>query len=106
MLWASAPGFFSESRGACADLVECIAGTIVKDNEEDRARLRRYFEQRVATHKEASTLAVFIIKPATAQAEERWSERELLIVGIRHHSPACARLVKSLIESQRPILPC
>lgn len=27
---------------------------------------------------------------------------EPLIVGIRHHSPACARLVKSLIESQRP----
>ncbi len=26
---------------------------------------------------------------------------EPLIVGIRHHSPACARLVKSLIESQR-----
>lgn len=27
---------------------------------------------------------------------------EPLIVGIRHHSPACARLVRSLIESQRP----
>lgn len=27
---------------------------------------------------------------------------EPLIVGIRHHSPTCARLVKSLIESQRP----
>ncbi len=27
---------------------------------------------------------------------------EPLIVGIRHRSPACARLVKSLIESQRP----
>lgn len=27
---------------------------------------------------------------------------EPLIVGIRHHSPACARLVKLLIESQRP----
>lgn len=27
---------------------------------------------------------------------------EPLIVGIRHQSPACARLVKSLIESQRP----
>ncbi|ELY9183468.1 hypothetical protein SO692_000921 [Escherichia coli] len=27
---------------------------------------------------------------------------EPLIVGIRHHSPACARLAKSLIESQRP----
>lgn len=27
---------------------------------------------------------------------------EPLIVGIRHHSPACARLVKSLIESKQP----
>lgn len=36
-----------------------IAGTIVKDNEEDRARLRRYFEQRVATHKEAHWQAYY-----------------------------------------------
>lgn len=42
-----------------------------------------------------------IIKPATACREERCMS-EPLIVGIRHHSPACARLVKSLIESQRP----
>ncbi|MGQ7110917.1 hypothetical protein ACUOFC_19005, partial [Escherichia sp. TWPC-MK] len=42
-----------------ADLVDCIAGTIVKDNEEDRARLRRYFEQRVATHKEAHWQAYY-----------------------------------------------
>lgn len=42
-----------------------------------------------------------IIKPATACREERGMS-EPLIVGIRHHSPACARLVKSLIESQRP----
>ncbi|EOL9910904.1 hypothetical protein EB733_005935, partial [Escherichia coli O157:H7] len=41
------------------DLVDCIAGTIVKDNEEDRARLRRYFEQRVATHKEAHWQAYY-----------------------------------------------
>ncbi|HCO31655.1 MAG TPA: hypothetical protein DIT51_07825, partial [Shigella sp.] len=46
-------GFLANSAGEPADLVECIAGTIVKDNEEDRARRRRYFEQRVATHKEA-----------------------------------------------------
>lgn len=42
-----------------------------------------------------------IIKLATACREERCMS-EPLIVGIRHHSPACARLVKSLIESQRP----
>ncbi|HBB4010931.1 TPA: MoxR family ATPase [Escherichia coli] len=45
--------FLANRAGEPADLVDCIAGTIVKDNEEDRARLRRYFEQRVATHKEA-----------------------------------------------------
>lgn len=50
---------FSESRGEPADRVDCIAGTIVKDNEEDRARLRRYFEQRVATHKEAHWQAYY-----------------------------------------------
>ncbi len=31
---------------------------------------------------------------------------EPLIVGIRHHSPACARLVKSLIESNIIIATC
>ncbi len=38
-----APGFLANRAGEPADLVDCIAGTIVKDNEEDRARLRRYF---------------------------------------------------------------
>jgi MoxR-like ATPase len=33
--------------GTPADLVECLAGTAVKDNAEDLQRLRRYFEQRV-----------------------------------------------------------
>lgn len=79
--------FLANRAGEPADLVDCIAGTIVKDNEEDRARLRRYFEQRVATHKEAPCR--LIIKPATACREERCMS-EPLIVGIRHHSPACA----------------
>ena len=34
--------------GSPADVVDCIAGTVVKDNADDRAKLRRYFEQRVA----------------------------------------------------------
>ncbi len=79
--------------------MDCIAGTIVKDNEEDRARLRRYFEQRVATHKEAHWQAYY---QARHRLHEERCMSEPLIVGIRHHSPACARLVKSLIESQRP----
>ncbi len=31
-----------------ADLVECLAGTAVKNNSDDEKRLRRYFEQRVS----------------------------------------------------------
>ncbi len=56
--------FLANRAGEPADLVECIAGTIVKDNEEDRARLRRYFEQRVATHKEAHWQAYYQAPPA------------------------------------------
>lgn len=51
--------FLANRAGEPADLVDCIAGTIVKDNEEDRARLRRYFEQRVATHIEAHWQAYY-----------------------------------------------
>ena len=41
--------WFLEGREASpADVVDCIAGTIIKDNNEDRAKLRRYFEQKVA----------------------------------------------------------
>ncbi len=40
--------FLEQRAGHAADLVDCIAGTIVKDNADDRAKLRRYFEQRVA----------------------------------------------------------
>lgn len=39
--------YLYQREGEPADLVDCIAGTIVKDNDDDRARLRRYFEQRV-----------------------------------------------------------
>jgi len=34
--------------GNPADVVDCIAGTVVKDNADDHAKLRRYFEQKVA----------------------------------------------------------
>jgi MoxR-like ATPase len=40
--------FLEQRAGNAADLVDCIAGTVVKDNPDDRAKLRRYFEQRVA----------------------------------------------------------
>ena len=40
--------FLEQREGSPADVVDCIAGTVVKDNADDRAKLRRYFEQRVA----------------------------------------------------------
>jgi MoxR-like ATPase len=41
--------WFLEGRdGSPADVVDCIAGTVVKDNADDHAKLRRYFEQKVA----------------------------------------------------------
>ncbi|MDR3213923.1 MAG: AAA family ATPase [Azoarcus sp.] len=38
--------FLEQRKGSPQDLVDCIAGTVVKDNDDDRARLRRYFEQK------------------------------------------------------------
>jgi len=38
--------FLEQRKGSPRDLVDCIAGTVVKDNDDDRARLRRYFEQK------------------------------------------------------------
>ncbi|BFO57160.1 ATP-binding protein [Acidovorax sacchari] len=40
--------FLEQREGSPADLVDCIAGTVVKDNADDRAKLRRYFEQKAA----------------------------------------------------------
>ena len=40
--------FLEQRDGTPADLVDCIAGTVVKDDADDRAKLRRYFEQKVA----------------------------------------------------------
>jgi MoxR-like ATPase len=40
--------FLEQRTGSPADLVDCIAGTVVKDNADDHAKLRRYFEQSVA----------------------------------------------------------
>ncbi|WP_348945563.1 AAA family ATPase [Chitinibacter sp. FCG-7] len=40
--------FLAQRSGTPADLVECIGGTVVKDNEDDRNKLQRYFEQKVA----------------------------------------------------------
>lgn len=43
--------FLRGGTGTPEDLVECLAGTAVKDNAEDLQRLRRYFEQRVGRKK-------------------------------------------------------
>lgn len=51
--------FLYQREGEPADLVDCIAGTIVKDNEDDRARLRRYFEQRVHSREGAHWQAYY-----------------------------------------------
>lgn len=40
--------FLDRREGAPADVVDCIVGTVVKDNAEDLAKLRRYFEQKVS----------------------------------------------------------
>lgn len=40
--------FLEQRDGSPADLVDCIAGTVAKDDADDRAKLRRYFEQKVA----------------------------------------------------------
>ena len=40
--------FVRGARATPADVVECLAGAAVKDNPEDLARIRRYFEQRVS----------------------------------------------------------
>ncbi|MBN3818293.1 AAA family ATPase [Paraburkholderia sp. Se-20369] len=40
--------FLEQREGSPQDLVDCIAGTVVKDNADDRAKLRRYFEQKAA----------------------------------------------------------
>jgi MoxR-like ATPase len=44
--------FLEQREGSPADVVDCIGGTVVKDNADDRARLRRYFEQKVAKRAE------------------------------------------------------
>lgn len=51
--------FLQQRAGEPADLVDCIGGTIVKDNEDDRARLHRYFEQRVGSRREAHWQAYY-----------------------------------------------
>ena len=40
--------FLEQREGSPQDLVDCIAGTVVKDNADDRAKLHRYFEQKAA----------------------------------------------------------
>jgi len=40
--------FLEQRPGAPQDVVDCITGSIVKDNPDDRAKLRRYFEHKVA----------------------------------------------------------
>lgn len=51
--------FLEQRTGSPADLVDCIAGTVVKDDADDRAKLRRYFEQKVAKKSGAHWRAYF-----------------------------------------------
>ncbi|WP_374704469.1 ATP-binding protein [Iodobacter fluviatilis] len=39
--------FLEQRTGTPADLVDCIAGTVVKDHQDDRNKLQRYFEQKI-----------------------------------------------------------
>lgn len=43
--------FLYDRTGAPADLVDCIVGTVIKDDADDRAKLKRYFEQKVVKKK-------------------------------------------------------
>lgn len=51
--------YLEQREGSPADLVECIAGTVVKDNADDRAKLRRYFEHTVARREGSAWRAYF-----------------------------------------------
>ena len=51
--------FLEQRDGSPADLVDCIAGTVAKDDADDRAKLRRYFEQKVAKKAGAHWRAYF-----------------------------------------------
>ncbi|MBN3725383.1 ATP-binding protein [Burkholderia sp. Ac-20379] len=51
--------FLERREGSPQDLVDCIAGTIVKDNPDDRTKLRRYFEQKAAKREGAHWRAYY-----------------------------------------------
>jgi MoxR-like ATPase len=51
--------FLEQREGNPADVVDCIAGTVVKDNADDHAKLRRYFEQKVGKRTEAHWRAFY-----------------------------------------------
>ncbi|WP_051953515.1 ATP-binding protein [Xenophilus azovorans] len=51
--------FLEQREGSPQDLVDCIAGTVVKDNADDRAKLRRYFEQKAAKREGAHWQAYY-----------------------------------------------
>lgn len=51
--------FLDQREGSPQDLVDCIAGTVVKDNADDRAKLRRYFEQKAARREGAHWRAYY-----------------------------------------------
>lgn len=51
--------FLEQREGSPQDLVDCIAGTVVKDSADDRAKLRRYFEHKVAKREGAHWRAYY-----------------------------------------------
>ena len=84
--------------------VECLAGTAAKDNAEDLAQLRRYLEQQVS-RRTGAALAGPLRGSAllTHNARHPLPDCErLAVLGVRHHSPACARLVRETIDRLRP----
>lgn len=51
--------FLRGERASVADIVDCIAGTAVKDNAEDLSRIQRYLDHNVARRKGASWQALY-----------------------------------------------
>ena len=85
-----------------ADVVECLLGTAIKDDAERPHALRRYFEQRVAKRSGAHWKAFY-------EARHRLPDERMAgctVVGVRHHSPACARLVRARHRRRRRPASC
>ncbi|MEV5986959.1 DUF5682 family protein [Streptomyces sp. NPDC052051] len=86
--------FLRGEPGDAADVVASLAGTAAKDSPEDLARLRRFLEQEVARRPGPQWRALHDARHLLADS--------VVLLGVRHHSPACGRLVARTIETLRP----